>query len=308
VQERAWPLIARGAHVLVSAPTGTGKTLAAFLWGIDRLVTGALSPGTVRILYVSPLKALNNDIERNLLAPLAALRATFAEAGEPFPDIQVQTRSGDTPANDRRRMQVHPPEILITTPESLNLILSSARARLMLGGVATVILDEIHAVADTKRGTHLITAVDRLVRVAGEFQRIALSATVKPLRAIAELVGLVRPSGNDLLFGLEHDLGRVPTLEQGWWRLCETSWALGFVELRLVPEAAHEAALGMRLARVPGGGSSATTWAFEVVVDGRRVATLTARRGPNGLHFDPARFVGAVQLLVGRFVDPAAVD
>jgi hypothetical protein len=128
------------------------------------------------------------------------------------------------------------------------------------------------------------------------------------LRAIAELVGLVRPSGNDLLFGLEHDLGRVPTLEQGWWRLCETSWALGFVELRLAPDAAHEADLGQRLARVPGGGPSATTWAFEVVVDGRRVAALTACRGPNGLHFEPPRFVGAAQLLAGRFVAPAAGD
>ena len=128
------------------------------------------------------------------------------------------------------------------------------------------------------------------------------------LRAIAELVGLVRPSGNDLLFGLEHDLGRVPTLDQGWWRLCETSWALGFVELRLVPEAAHAPALGSRHARVPGGGPSVTTWAFEVFVDGRRVATLTACRGPNGLHLDPPRFVGAVQLLVGRFVDPVAGD
>ena len=189
VQEKAWPAIARGAHVLVSAPTGTGKTLAAFLWGIDRLVTGALLPGKVRILYISPLKALNNDIQRNLLGPLSALADDFRAAGESMPAIRVLTRSGDTPASDRRRMLRAPPEILITTPESLNLILSSASGRLMLDGVTTVILDEIHAVAATKRGTHLMSGVDRLALFAGEFQRIALSATVKPLSAVADLVG-----------------------------------------------------------------------------------------------------------------------
>ena len=189
VQARAWPVIARGGHALVSAPTGTGKTFAAFLWGINQLATGTLQTGKVRILYVSPLKALNNDIQRNLLSPLAALETVFREAGESLPRIRVLTRSGDTPAGERRRMHRFPPEILITTPESLNLILSSPVSRLMLDGVATVILDEIHAVAGSKRGTHLVTAVDRLVRRCGEFQRIALSATVRPLSAIAELVG-----------------------------------------------------------------------------------------------------------------------
>jgi ATP-dependent helicase Lhr and Lhr-like helicase len=203
VQERAWPEIARGAHVLVSAPTGTGKTLTAFLWGINQLATGVLSPGKVRILYVSPLKALNNDIQRNLLSPLQQLTAVFHEAGQPLPLIRVLTRSGDTPAGERQRMLRHPPEILITTPESLNLILSSPNARLMLDGVAVVILDEIHAVAATKRGTHLVTAVDRLVRRAGEFQRIALSATVKPLSIVADLVGgfaLARPPGGEAVY------------------------------------------------------------------------------------------------------------
>ncbi len=188
VQARAWPAIAAGRHVLVSAPTGTGKTLAAFLWGIDRLVRGGLPAGTVRILYVSPLKALNNDVRENLVAPLRELAGVFTAAGEPFPALRVQTRSGDTPPPERRRMVKRPPEILITTPESLNLLLSSHGGRSMLGGLATVILDEIHAVAGTKRGTHLATAVERLVRLSGEFQRIALSATVRPLAAVADLV------------------------------------------------------------------------------------------------------------------------
>jgi ATP-dependent helicase Lhr and Lhr-like helicase len=201
VQERTWPVVAAGAHVLVSAPTGTGKTLAAFLWGINQLATGALPPGKVRILYVSPLKALNNDVQRNLLEPLEGIGAAFRAAGQELPRIGVQTRSGDTPSSERQRMLRHPPEILITTPESLNLILGSPRGRLTLDGLAVVILDEIHAVAATKRGTHLVTAVERLALLAGEVQRIALSATVKPLSVVADLVGGWRveraPSGGE---------------------------------------------------------------------------------------------------------------
>ncbi len=189
VQVRAWPAIARGAHVLVSAPTGTGKTLTAFLWGMDRFVRGAWPPGKIRILYVSPLKALNNDIQKNLIGPLSGLSGVFSGAGREFPVIRTATRSGDTPASERRRMLRTPPEILITTPESLNLILSSPNARLMLDGVETVILDEIHAVASTKRGVHLMSAVERLARLSGEFQRIALSATVRPLGVVADFVG-----------------------------------------------------------------------------------------------------------------------
>jgi hypothetical protein len=128
------------------------------------------------------------------------------------------------------------------------------------------------------------------------------------LRAIAELAGLVRPSGNDLLFGLDHDLGHVPTLDQGWRRLCETAWALGFVELRLIPDPAVAPGVPRLHATVPGGGAAASSWAFELMLAGRRAAVMTARKGGNGLDFDPTRFVAAVQVLVARFAELEAAD
>jgi ATP-dependent helicase Lhr and Lhr-like helicase len=175
-QALGWPAIATGKHTLIQAPTGSGKTLAAFLYGIDKLTP---EPGRgLRLLYVSPLKALNYDIERNLRGPLAGLRS----------ELTVAVRTGDTPQKERQRMLRHPPDILITTPESLFLMLTS-QAREILRGVETLILDEVHAVAGTKRGAHLALSVERLQRLVGEpVQRIGLSATQRPLEEIGRFV------------------------------------------------------------------------------------------------------------------------
>jgi ATP-dependent Lhr-like helicase len=180
-QELGWPKIASGKHTLIQAPTGSGKTLAAFLLGLDRLLE---DPGEgTRLVYVSPLKALNYDIERNLRGPLAGLQA----------DLNVAVRTGDTPQKDRAAMLRNPPDLLITTPESLFLMLTS-RARETLAGVRTLILDEVHAVAGTKRGAHLAVTVERLERLTGEpFQRIGLSATQRPLEEIGKFVSGGRP-------------------------------------------------------------------------------------------------------------------
>ena len=193
-QTTAWPVIAEGKHCLITAPTGSGKTLTAFLWSLHQLYTEQWEPGRTRVLYISPLKALNNDIRRNLFEPMHEIAKRF---GQDAPEIQARVRSGDTPQSERRRMLRRPPEILITTPESLNLLLSSASGRELLGGIQSVILDEIHAVFDSKRGTHLITAIDRLVPLAGEFQRVALSATIHPLETVADFVGGSTWSGPD---------------------------------------------------------------------------------------------------------------
>ncbi len=196
VQERAWPVISNGSHVLVTAPTGSGKTLTAFLWALHRMLSGQLSTGSIRVLYISPLKALNNDMRQNLLTPLEELRNLAAGENTDLPRISVAVRSGDTPPGERRALLHRPPEIFITTPESLNILLTSGQGEKLFGNLAVVILDEVHAVVSQKRGTLLITAVERLVPICGEFQRIALSATVRPLEVVARFVGGYRMRGS----------------------------------------------------------------------------------------------------------------
>jgi ATP-dependent Lhr-like helicase len=206
-QNGAWNAISSGAHALVVAPTGSGKTLAAFLWALDRLLASApaepeslpgldTTKGTRRkapkrktkVLYISPLKALGVDVERNLRAPLIGITQTAKRLGLPAPLITVGVRSGDTPASDRRSLLSNPPDILITTPESLFLMLTS-RARETLSEVDTIIVDEVHAVAGTKRGAHLAVSLERLDALLPKpAQRIGLSATVEPKELVAQFL------------------------------------------------------------------------------------------------------------------------
>jgi len=191
-QAGAWRAIGAGRNALVVAPTGSGKTLAAFLWSLDRLASEPVPADPrqrCRVLYVSPLKALAVDVERNLRAPLTGMRQTAGRLGLPPPDITVGMRTGDTPADERRSFNRTPPDILITTPESLFLILTSA-ARDSLRGVQTVILDEVHAVAATKRGAHLALSLERLdALLPRPAQRVGLSATVRPIDETARFLG-----------------------------------------------------------------------------------------------------------------------
>ena len=195
VQVRSWPRIAAGEHLVITAPTGSGKTLTAFLWALNAFASGASAPGATRVLYISPLKALNNDIRRNLIEPLSELKAIFLARGETFPSLRAQTRSGDTEQSERQRMLRRPPEILITTPESLTLLLTTVRGRHTLSTIETVILDEIHSIVENRRGVTLMTGLERLADLAGEFQRVALSATVRPLDTAARYVGGHTPDG-----------------------------------------------------------------------------------------------------------------
>ncbi|MDR1837387.1 MAG: DEAD/DEAH box helicase [Treponema sp.] len=197
IQAESWPLIENGENVLALAPTGSGKTLTAFLSAISRFCPCAqrqcqASPydaEKLTVLYVSPLKALNEDIKRNLLEPLAAIKSRFEKEGLPFPPICVQTRSGDTPQSERRRFYIRPPSILALTPESLAILLLNPRGRQTLSSVKYLIIDEIHAVLGNKRGAFLSCQIDRLALAAGEFQRISLSATVRNPQTAAEFTG-----------------------------------------------------------------------------------------------------------------------
>ena len=197
-QTEGWPCIASGDHTLILAPTGSGKTLTAFFWGLDQLTTRPRpeeKTHRTRILYISPLRALAVDVEKNLRAPLQGVRLAAERLGEPFHEPHVALRTGDTPADVRRQLANDPPDLLITTPESLYLMLTS-RVRETLAGVETVIIDEIHALAATKRGAHLALSLERLERITDNTardgrgpQRIGLSATQRPLEEIARFLG-----------------------------------------------------------------------------------------------------------------------
>ncbi|MCY7395496.1 MAG: ATP-dependent helicase [Nocardioides sp.] len=195
-QAGAWAAIGAGRHALVVAPTGSGKTLSAFLWSLDRLLGEPLSEDKqkrCRVLYVSPLKALAVDVERNLRTPLIGIRTTAERLGTPVREVRVGIRSGDTSAADRRKLTTQPPDIMITTPESLFLMLTS-QARESLRGVETVIVDEVHAVAGTKRGAHLAITLERLDALLDRpAQRVGLSATVRPLEEVARFLGGTAP-------------------------------------------------------------------------------------------------------------------
>src|SRR3989449_556171 len=200
-QRRAWPVIQAGRNALIAAPTGSGKTFAAFLAAIDSLLRQGLE-GTLRdetqVVYVSPLKALSNDVQKNLAEPLAEIRRTLEAMCLPDVEIRTLVRTGDTPAAERQAMVKRPPHILVTTPESLYLILTSEHARDMLRTVRTIIVDEIHAVARDKRGSHLALSLERLEHLAGrQLQRVGLSATQKPIEEIAAFLAGVRHQALD---------------------------------------------------------------------------------------------------------------
>ncbi len=203
-QTRAWPAIRAGGDVLIAAPTGSGKTLAAFLAAIDALVRLGLERALgdeTRVVYVSPLKALSNDIQKNLEAPLAAIREELSALGHPEVEIRTLVRTGDTPQAERSRMRHKPPHILVTTPESLYILLTSDSGRRALASTRTVIVDEIHALASNKRGAHLALSLERLEHVAGaRLTRVGLSATQKPIEEMANFLtgGASRPT-SDLL-------------------------------------------------------------------------------------------------------------
>src|SRR5882757_763028 len=201
-QAQAWPAIQSGRNVLIAAPTGSGKTLAAFLAAIDALVKQGLANGLkdeTQVVYVSPLKALSNDIQKNLQAPLAGIRDLLQAQGLPDVEIRTWVRTGDTPQGERDKARKRPPHIVVTTPESLYILLGSESGRTMLGSTRTVIVDEIHAMVGSKRGLHLAVSLERLEALTGKhLNRVGLSATQKPIEEVARfLVGTrnVRPDG-----------------------------------------------------------------------------------------------------------------
>jgi len=229
-QIAAWPALQSGHHALIAAPTGSGKTLAAFLTAIDSLVRQALA-GTLteatQVVYVSPLKALSNDVQRNLEAPLAGIVQELTNAGHPQIEIRAQVRTGDTAQADRAAMRKRPPHILVTTPESLYLLLTSESGRRMLATTRTVIVDEIHAVAGSKRGAHLSLTLERLAALCPQpLQRIGLSATQKPIEEVARF-----------LIGAGEDLNRCTIVNSGHVRTRDLALALPDAPLEAVMSA-----------------------------------------------------------------------
>jgi ATP-dependent helicase Lhr and Lhr-like helicase len=222
-QEQGWPSILSGKTTLISAPTGSGKTLAAFLICIDRLVRKALSgelTDQTEVLYVSPLKALSNDIQKNLETPLGEILQLAGQRGLLMPDIRTAVRTGDTLAHERRAMLSRPPHILVTTPESLYILLTAAKSREVLKTAGTIIVDEIHAMADDKRGSHLALSLERLDHLAGKpLTRIGLSATQKPIELVAQFLGgTARPDPVIVQIGHRRELDlaiEVPASELG---------------------------------------------------------------------------------------------
>ncbi len=200
-QSAAWPHIAAGRDVLVASPTGSGKTLTGFLVAIDAAYraaeAGTRSAGAPEVLYISPLRALAVDVHENLHVPLSEIREEAAQLGCPDPGLRVAVRTGDTPPAERAAMKRHAPDLLVTTPESLYLLLTAPSSRAMLRGVRTVIIDEVHTLARDKRGSHLALSLERLdalvAESGGRLQRIGLSATQRPLDLVARLLCGVHP-------------------------------------------------------------------------------------------------------------------
>src|SRR3989304_1117262 len=200
-QRRGWPPILSGQDTLIAAPTGSGKTLAAFLACIDQLFREAISyqlTDQTRVLYISPLKALSNDVQRNLQYPLEEIQKIAFQVGLLTPEIRVLVRTGDTPSTERQAMLRKPPYIIVTTPESFYLLLTAQKSRKMLKTVDTVIVDEIHAVARDKRGSHLSLSLERLAALCETPPvRIGLSATQKPIETVARLLVGAGPDRED---------------------------------------------------------------------------------------------------------------
>jgi ATP-dependent helicase Lhr and Lhr-like helicase len=231
-QQAGWREISCGVDTLIAAPTGSGKTLAAFLWAINRLVEEAALADRVRVIYVSPLKALGNDVEKNLAVPLAGIRRLADAEGITLPEIRIAVRSGDTPPHERQMQVRRPPHILITTPESLYILLTAERSRQALAEAETVIVDEIHAIAADKRGAHLAITLERLDALANRrLQRIGLSATQKPIEEVGRLLvgaGRCQPDGAP----------RCAIIDAGHRRDLDLSIAT--TDLELGPIATHE--------------------------------------------------------------------